>query len=245
MRIILKAIFIPLFLVTLPASANVAYCTGTATDALGNVQPWDCGSAWLRNNYSFVSPLDSSLGNYVSFSFVVPAGLDVKIHGEVETSSSGEFVISGGSGTGSLAGIATGDYTASCGFRTVCQAEETYYSNFVQPPFPTVVAPFSFTFDVPFVLTISDDIVFSAEYGFSQGDLFFEDATDVFVNFRVLDANGDPVPGAQILQIPEPYSVVPSATGVGLIILLLLCRRHTESPCAVPASGTAASRREF
>src|ERR1035437_5924669 len=129
----------------------------------------------------------------------------IQYSGESETSTSGEFVISGGTGNGELMGTATGDYAAWHYGRGPAGANESYYSNFVYPGGRVgyqVPVTFSFTFGVPFTLTLSDEMDFygSAQYPY---DSDLEDITLVYTTLAVFDSNGNPLAGAIISSVPE------------------------------------------
>jgi hypothetical protein len=145
----------------------------------------------------------------------------IQYSGESKTSTTGEFIISGGSGAGVLIGTANGDFFAHR--EGVANAGETYVSNFVQPgggPYSkTVILPF--TYGVPFVLTLEDDMVFSGStslFGYSE----LEDVTSVDVTFAIFDdSHRGPVPGAFISAVPEVSSawlLVTVSGGMGLLV---------------------------
>jgi hypothetical protein len=212
-----------LVIATFPARADIAYCDATATDALGNVQPWTCSAGWLRGSGSYIrasgNVLNVSLMNYI-WPMVTPSpGLTVQCTGEVSTSSSDELMITGGSGTGELMGYAMWDYAAWHNGRGSAGASEVFLSNFVYPTRGGEIITIPFIFGVPFFLTISDDIQFSlsATYPYYSE---FEDVTSVAATLNVFDNNGNPVPDALISSVPEVSSLGLLATvaaGLGML----------------------------
>src|ERR1035438_2524786 len=157
---VMKHLFVlssALALCTLPVRADLAYCTATATDSSGNVQPWQCPewSDFISESSITASgsSLNAQLDNYMLGAEVPAAGLVIQYQGELSTSSSGEFVISGGSGTGQLRGF---DYSDLFAYFDNSAASEVYSSNFVYPTRGGGPVTIPFTFGVPFTLTLAD-----------------------------------------------------------------------------------------
>ena len=102
------------------------------------------------------------LHNYIWYDFVAPPGLSIQYSGQTATSSSAEFVVQGGSGSGQLMGTVWVDYAAWHWGRGPAGASEVYDSNFVWPRgvHGRQLLVFPFTFGVPFTLRLADDIKF-------------------------------------------------------------------------------------
>ena len=202
-----------LSLISLPAYADIAFCSGTITDSSGFIQPWSCGSRWLSGLGSSITASGSNihvnLVNYIWYDFAPPPGFLLEYSGETQTSATEEFVITGGTGASELRGLARGDYAAWHWDHGPAGASETYISNFVYPGMGVnysdlVTVPF--TFGVPFTLSLSDDIRFSGNANYPY-DSDLEDITTVYLDLSVFGADGNPVPGASISAVPEMSSL--------------------------------------
>jgi hypothetical protein len=216
--------FVLLVVSVLPIYADdFAFCSATATDTSGNVQPWNCPDNWQRGLRSFIkaggNTVSVDLTNYIWPSFSAPPGLTIDYNGESKTSAIGEFVISGGSGTGNLMGIIVDDYAAFA--IGIASYSEVYSSNFVYP-LPGLgmgqMVTFPFTFGVPFTLTLADDIRFGGG-AHNGGESTMEKVTVLSGSLTIFDANGNPVPGATISEVPEVSSawlLLTMAAGLGL-----------------------------
>jgi hypothetical protein len=130
-------------------------------------------------------------------------------------------------------GFENGDFFA---YFVNSSASEGYSSNFVgwtkYPYTPLVTIPF--TFGVPFVLTLADNITFSGSTAgrFSQNEgSFIEDITAVDVTYTVFDSDGIPVNGATIAEV-----LVPEVSSAWLLITMAawlgLCRALRGLPSA-------------
>jgi hypothetical protein len=201
-----------------------ANCSATATDSMGNVQPWACPDNWQKNlDSSFMvgkGTLTINILNYLFVSVLTPTGLSIQYSGERSTSATETFLITGGSADGTLAGTYGFDYFAHIVNGAVA---ETYESNI---PFcgcgPTGTRPISipFTFGVPFTLSMADDFVFSEttpRLGPDAGYSSMEDVTSFNGTLSVLDSNGHVVSNAAIAEVPEPASYLLFATALVLI----------------------------
>jgi hypothetical protein len=186
---------------------------------LGNVESVSCPPGWLSRLESSISPagggLHVTLANYIGpVAFPTTPGVLTQYIGESETSASGEFVITGGSGAGEL--IARGG-NDSAGYIDGMSVSEAYTSNFLPYPDPyrmTDIVTVPFTFGVPFALTVGDDMKFS---GASTGRaLSIEDGSFWDAYFFVYDSDGNRVPGAIISGVSE-VSAVPEASSIWLL----------------------------
>ena len=130
--------------------------------------------------------------------------------------------------------MGTGDYSAwnLTNPPSFAGVSEAYSSNFVDPCCGNGYSEpvtFSFTFGVPFTLSLSDEMDF---YGWAEspsGDSELGDVTTLYATLSVFDSNGSPVSGASISEVPEPSSLALLVTVAGGIGLMLLRRtRHAR-----------------
>src|ERR1035438_2928846 len=208
-----------LALAALPVRSDLE-CTGFTIDSSGNQQPWQCPplSPGLLSHTS-----ESSIGlseGVLSVDFFTslivdieaPAGLDIIYQGESSTSSTGEFVVSGGSGTGELIGF---DYSGEDGYGSNGEVDDFLTSDF------GLATTLPFTFGVPFTLTLADTLTFRGDSAISSNQNWgYEHYVDITYT-NIVDSNGNLVPGASISEVPEPSSLaflVTVAGGLGLIL---------------------------
>jgi hypothetical protein len=217
------------------ARADIEYCSGTATDSSGNVQSLSCPANFLNVLGSSITAsngtLRATLINYIGpTTFSASSGVFTQYVAETETSASGEFVIRGGSGTGEL--IANGG-NDSIGVFNGVNVNEVFTSNFLPAPLPTrngnQIVTIPFTFGVPFVLTVSDDMQLSAATGVGRA-LEVEDGTFWNALFSVYDSNGSPVPDASISEVPEVSSIWLLVAVLGVVGAIMCSRTRRPDP---------------
>ena len=173
------------------------------------------------------APLSSTTLAPITFS--ASSGVFTQYVAETETSASGEFVIRGGSGTGEL--IANGG-NDSIGVFNGVNVNEVFTSNFLAPlPIRNgnQIVTIPFTFGVPFVLTVSDDMQLSAATGVGRA-LEVEDGTFWNALFSVYDSNGNHVADASISEVPEVSSIWLLVAVLGVVGPITCSRTRRARP---------------
>ncbi len=157
--------------------------------------------------------LSANLDNYI-YARNNDNGRLIYAYGRVFSSANGWFVIRGGSGNAELVDPSV-DVESAGGIWINAGGGGTFSTNFVPPignGFRPVTIPF--TFDVPFFLSVSDDIRFQSGY-FTNTEFLFEDGAFLLATFHIQTVDGQPIPGAFIEQTtPEP--------NLGLAVILML-----------------------
>lgn len=227
----LKLCFAILALPFLLRADTIDTCVATATDLGGNVTPVTCrdNTAILGSHINLLSDgtLSAGLLNYTSGDATADIpGSAVSVALYRETSASGEFLVSGGSGGGEIVlqgGSDNGsDYVFGGGNVSLTPPVLIFTSNFLPTPahYPGFPGPYyvPFTFNVPFELDLFASITLSDT---ATGYVSWEAIQQYQLrSVDVIDANGNSVKGAAITDppgVPEPTSLLLMLTVVAIL----------------------------
>jgi hypothetical protein len=150
---------------------------------------------------------------------------EVSALGDIHISQQQTFIATGASGIGFL----TGHYSAASD-DSIFGVFATLPNQFVTTPFGscnkcTIVDPpvnfsYQFTFGQPFTLDVEGELTINLGPTVSQFDRIIAAGVGVTANvFGVVDANGNPIPGATFVAIPETGTGLLALAGILLVLL--------------------------